>query len=217
MLTREVMLKNENIKQIDFIGGDNSHSFFYNDLKKSIEIIGRKTTEPDFLITIDNEKSFCIELKTAAVEVFSIKKGNIEQLYKEAAYNNRITLILMIDLENELYSLENLNYFNILQPFSNLRMEGQLCYHFPVPEKNMGYLIKENLDEYLDENIFKLSKVKKLKALKKAEEINDKRFVVIIKNKIMLEKQQENREIKISDFDDKIRKIKEKYPEIVMD
>lgn len=216
LLLKELLSKNKEIKKIEFIGGDSSHQFKYDDVEKKISIIGKKTVEPDFLVILKNNKSFCVELKTAAVEVFSIKKGNIEQLYIETAYNNRITVIMMIDLENELYSLENLSYCNILRPFVNQRMEGQLCYNFPAPEQQIADLIKENFDEYLDENIFKLDIIKKLKALKKAEEINNKRFIKIIKNKMSLEKKEENKEIKLDEMNKEIEKIRTKCPEVTM-
>jgi hypothetical protein len=216
MLLRELLSKNAGIKKVEFIGGDLSHKFIFTDDKR-IEILGKKSVEPDFLITLHNDKKFCIELKTAAVEVFSIKKGNIEQLYKETAYNNRITLILMVDLENELYSLENLTYFNILQPFVNQRMEGQLCYNFPSPEKVISNIISENFEDYLDESIFSHIKIKKLKALKKAEDIEDKRFVRIIKNKIALEKKEENMKVAHDLFEIEVLNIKKKCPEIDME
>jgi len=216
ILLKELLSKNKAIKKIEFIGGDSSHKFIYDDKDNKIKIIGKKTTEPDFLITSKNNETFCIELKTAAVEVFSMKKSNVEQLYKETAYNNRITVIMMIDLENELYSLENLNYFSILRPFINQRMEGQLCYNFPVPEEKIGALTKEEFSGYLDENIFKLDSIRKLKALKKAEEINDKRFIKIIKNKISLEKKEEERDIKLDEANKEIENIKMKCPEVIM-
>ena len=34
-----------------------------------------------------------------------------EKLYYDVQLNNRITLILMLDLENKVYSIENLKYF----------------------------------------------------------------------------------------------------------
>lgn len=216
MLIKELLRKNNNIADISFIGGDHHHNFVFNDKDKKIEINGKKSTEPDFLIKLNNNKIFCIELKTAAVEVFSIKKGNVEQLYKETAYNERITLILMIDLENELYSIENLNYFNILKPFVNQRMEGQLCYNFPVPEDKLDNLMFENFNDYLDENIFKLDNIKKLRALRKAENNNNLFLTKIIKYKISLEKKEEDKEIKLEKAEEEIKKIKDKCPDVSM-
>lgn len=122
----------------------------------------------------------------------------------------------MIDLENELYSIENLNYFNLLKPFVNQRMEGQLCYNFPIPEQNVKDLIDQKFDEYLDENIFNLDRIKKLKALKKATEINDKRFIKIIKYKISLEKKEEERDIKLDEVNKEIENIITKCPDVKM-
>ncbi len=215
-LLKEFLIKNEKIEKISFYGGDSSHKFLYNDQEKKIDIKGKKTVEPDFLIKLKNIDEFCVELKTAAVEVFSIKKGNIEQLYKETAYNDRITLIIMIDLENELYSIENLNYFNLAYPFINQRMEGQLCYNFPVPEKKINLLFKEDFNSYLDNDIFSIDKIKKLKALKKAEDIKDKIFIRIIKNKLRLEKYEEDKIFHMENFDNKISLIEERCPDISM-
>lgn len=122
----------------------------------------------------------------------------------------------MIDLENELYSLENLNYFNILRPFVNHRMEGQLCYNFPVPEQDIKDLTRENFNEYLDESIFKLDIIKKLQALKKAQDINNSRFIKIIKNKISLEKKEENRDIKLDEMNKEVENIKKRCPDVSM-
>ncbi len=213
-LIKEILLKNKNLKSVDYLGGDSSHSFLYDHTAKKIEIVGVKSVTPDFLISLNNNKTFTIELKTAAVEVFSIKKGNIEQLYKETAYNNRINLILMIDLENELFSIENLVYFNSLTPFVNQRMEGQLCYHFPAPDKKLAELLTLDFNQYLDENIFKIEMVKKLKALKQAEDIENERLINIIKNKINTEKLTDNLKFQTKEIEKKINNIKSRYPEI---
>lgn len=215
-LIREVLLQNKTISNVDFLGGDSSHKFSYNEETKIISVDGIKNTQPDFLIELKNGKNFCLELKTAAAGVFSVKKGNVQQLYMETAYNNRITVIMMIDLENQLYSLENLSYFNVSKPFVNQRMEGQLCYHFPSPEDRIEYLIEQDFNEYLDDEIFNLDSIKKLKALKKAEDINDKRFIKIIKNKISIEKKKEDRDLHIDNMNISINKIEVKYPEVNM-
>ncbi len=213
-LLREVLLKNKNIKTVDFVGGDSKHRFIYTAETKIITIQGQKTVEPDFIVTLKNGKTFYIELKTAAKEIFTIKKGNIEQLYKSSAYNDKITVILMVDLINKFYSIQNLKYFNNLKPFVNQRMEGQLCYQFPSPNTPIPDIINENLEQYLDETIFLLDIIKKLKALKIAESVNNKELVKIIKNKMMLEKKEEDKKKKIEDFDIEINKIIEKCPKI---
>lgn len=214
-LLKEILLKNKNVKAVDFIGGDSKHQFIYIDETKTITIQGQKTVEPDFIITLKNDKTFYIELKTAAKEIFTIKKGNVEQLYKSSAYNDKITVILMIDLVNNFYSIKNLKYFNNLRPFVNQRMEGQLCYQFPNPDIPITEIINENLEQYLDETIFLLDIIKKLKALKFAEIKNDKKLIKIIKYKMTLEKKEEDKKIKIEDFDIEINKIIEKCPEII--
>lgn len=214
LLIKEVLSRNEDIKEILFLGGDSSHTFICDNEKKKLNIIGQKSVSPDFLIILKDNTTFSIELKTAAVEVFSIKKGNIEQLYKETAYNNRINLILMVDLENKLFSIENLMYFNLLKPFVNNRMEGQLCYNFPAPENEIGKLKEINFRNYLDNNIFEIDFVRKLKALKKAEDQNNENLIRTIKNKIKVEKLKENLDFQTNEIHEQILKIENKYPGI---
>lgn len=210
----EIFKQNQNIKNIEFYGGDSAHKFNYDINNKKIIIEGAKETKPDFLLTLDNNIQFCIELKTAAKEVFTIKKGNVEQLYLEAGYNNRITLILMIDLENKLFSIQNLEYFHYLKPFINQRMEGQLCYNFPIPEENLELLTQLNFKKYLDNKLFDIIEVKKIKALKIAEENNNKYLIDLIKNKIKLDKIKEEKNYNIELYDEKISKILLKNKEL---
>lgn len=215
-LVKELLSKNKHIKTIKYLGGDSSHSFHFDKSREIIEIIGQKSVRPDFLITLSDNAICTIELKTAAVEVFSIKKGNIEQLYRETAYNNRINLILMIDLENVLFSIENLVYFNLLKPFVNQRMEGQLCYNFPPPERGLSEIQTLDLHQYLDESIFEIDMVRKLKALKRAEDTENGRFIYIIKNKIRIDKLKEKLELNTKEIEEQVGNIRLRYPEVAM-
>lgn len=208
-----ILARNNQIKSIEKLGGDKSNSFIYDHNERKIKIEGEKTVIPDFKITNKDGIEYCIELKTAAKEVFTIKQGNIEQLYKEPAVNNRITIILMIDLNNRLYSIENLKYFTALQPFPNQRMEGQLCYNFPVPDKLLLNLEQENFDVYLDESIFLLEYVKKLRALDTATKTNNEKLKQIIKAKLKIEKLKTNIEINNELWNKQIKSIQQKYPE----
>lgn len=210
----EILKQNNNLKKITLYGGDKTHHFIYNDTDKKIEIEGMKETKPDFLLIDNNDNEFCIELKTAAREVFSIKKGNIEQLYKEAGNYNRITLILMIDLQNKVYSIENLKYFYQLKPFVNQRMEGQLCYNFPAPDKQLNLLQNMKFDTYIDNSIFDILEVKKIKALKVATELNNKEYIKLITAKIKLDKIEEEKQFQIEQFDFQIQNIIEKYSNV---
>ncbi len=212
----EYLKLNKNISNIKLLGGDSSHKFIYNGEEKKIIVEGIKSVQPDFIITLNNGKKFCLELKTSAKKVFTIKKGNVEQLYKESAYNNHITLILMIDLVNQIFSLENLKYFSTLKPFVNQRIEGQLCYNFPTPESSIVDLKEEDFGFYIDETIFELEYIKKLKAQKLAEGKKDKRLIKIIKNKIKLEKKKEEKIYQIDLYDNAINNIINKCPEIEM-
>ncbi len=209
-----ILNDNKNISTIKHNGGDATHKFLYNHSEKNIKIDGIKTVVPDFKIISKKNIEYCIELKTAAKEVFTIKKSNVNQLYNEPAINNRITIILMIDLKNKLFSVENLQYFSTLKPFPNARMEGQLCYNFPAPDKPLSDLKNEYFDHYLDNNIFNLDYIKKLKALNKAKISNNLRLKRIIKNKLSIERKLEDRDLNYEEETNKIKKIKEKIPEV---
>ena len=210
----EILKNNKYVSNIEFYGGDLSHEFIYDNTTKKILIEGIKETKPDFLIKLKSGIEICIELKTAAKGIFTIKKGNVEQLYKEAGYNNRITLILMIDLENKLNILENLKYFYLLKPFVNQRMEGQLCYNFSIPNIQLLNLENADFNDYIDNTLFDLLDVKKLKALHIAESINNQELIKLIKNKIKLDSIIEDKNFNIEVFNEKINNIKIKCKNI---
>ncbi len=217
----EILKQNKTIKNINFFGDDGSHEFFINNENK-IEIKGSKTTTPDFLIEFNDGKKLLMELKSAAREVFTIKKGNVKSLSKSAAFEKIPTSIIMIDLVNNTYEIKNLKYFIHLQPFVNHAMEGQLCYDFPRPSKNIKELIDENIYQYIDEDIFDFEIVKKYIVLAKASQNKPKlgkatilkKYMTIINKKIKLEELNEELIISQADFNSKICNIKEKYPEV---
>jgi len=220
-LILEIIAKNRDVKEINFFGDDGEHNFFVNS-KNLIEIAGSKTTNPDFLIEFKNGKKLLMELKSAAKEVFTIKKGNIKSLSKSAAFEKIPTSIIMIDIANKTYEIKNLKYFIHLQPFVNQRMEGQLCYDFPRPTKDIKNLIDEDIVQYIDEDIFNFEIVKKYIVLakastneaKKGKKSMLKKFITIINKKIRLEELNEELIIAKDDFIRKIYDIKEKYPEV---
>jgi len=217
----EILKQNDTIKNIKFFGDDGSHEFFINNENK-IEIKGSKTTTPDFLIEFNDGKKLLMELKSAAREVFTIKKGNVKSLSKSAAYEKIPTSIIMIDLVNNSYEIKNLKYFIHLQPFVNHAMEGQLCYDFPRPSKSIEVLIRENLYQYIDEDIFDFEIVKKYIILAKASQKKPKagkatmlkKYMTIINKKIKLEELNEELIISQADFNNKIYNIKAKYPQV---
>ncbi len=220
-LILEIIAKNKDVKEINFFGDDGEHNFFIND-ENLIEIAGSKTTNPDFLIEFKNGKKLLMELKSAAKEVFTIKKGNIKSLSKSAAFEKIPTSIIMIDIANKTYEIKNLKYFIHLQPFVNQRMEGQLCYDFPRPTKDIKNLINENIIQYIDEDIFNFEIVKKYIVLakastneaKKGKKSMLKKFITIINKKIKLEELSEELIIAQDDFNRKICDIKKQYPEV---
>ncbi|MBS8122078.1 hypothetical protein [Candidatus Vampirococcus lugosii] len=206
-----LLSKNLSINLIEGFGDDSKHDFFIND-KNQIEIYGSKTTQPDYIIKLNNGKEFLLELKSASKGIFSIKKGNIDQLSKSCAYNGKITLILMIDLLTGSYDLKGLNFFKSNRPFVNQRMEGQLCYDFPVPKNEIKNLINENFNEYLDEDIFNDEFIKKLSLLKIAEDKNNQLYKRIIKQKMRIEKLEEELNYHNESIKQKIQEIKQKHP-----
>ena len=117
----------------------------------------------------------------------------------------------MIDLQNKVYSIENLKYFYQLKPFVNQRMEGQLCYNFPAPDKELKLLQTMKFNTYIDNSIFDILEVKKIKALKIATELNNKEYIKLITAKIKLDKIEEEKQFQIEQFDFQIQNIVEKY------
>jgi len=217
----KIIEANKMVKKINFFGDDGNHDFFINE-KNQIEIKGNKTTNPDFLIEFKNGEKLLMELKSAAREVFTIKKGNVKALSKAAAFENIPTSIIMIDLVNYTYEIKNLKYFIHLQPFVNHAMEGQLCYEFPRPIKKIDNLIKEDIYQYIDEDIFDFEIVKKYIILAKASKNEPKKgkasilkkYKTIINKKIRLEELEEELLILQEDFKLKISNIIEKYPDV---
>jgi hypothetical protein len=220
-LILEIISKNKDIKDINFFGDDGNHDFFINS-KNQIEIKGEKTTVPDFLIEFNNGKKLLMELKSAAKEVFTIKKGNVKALSKSAAFEKIPTSIIMIDLANKTYEIKNLKYFINLQPFVNQRMEGQLCYDFPRPTKSIENLKNEDISRYVNNDIFDFEIVKKYIVLAKASSNKPKKgkmaklkkYVTIINKKIRVEELNEELIISQADFNNRINDIIVKYPEV---
>jgi hypothetical protein len=217
----EIISKNKDIKDINFFGDDGNHNFFINS-KNQIEIQGEKTTVPDFLIEFNNGKKLLMELKSAAKEVFTIKKGNVKSLSKSAAFEKIPTSIIMIDLANKTYEIRNLKYFINLQPFVNQRMEGQLCYDFPRPTKSIENLKNEDISRYVDNDIFDFEIVRKYIVLAKASSNKAKKgkiaklkkYVTIINKKIRVEELNEELIVSQADFNSRINDIIVKYPEV---
>ncbi len=210
-----ILQQNNCFKSVRLYGGDSSHLFLYDKVNKIITIEGEKTTKPDLICKNHQDQEFCIELKTAAKGIFSIKKGNIDQLYKDAGQHDRITLIIMIDLENKLYQIKNLQFFHNKQPFINQRMEGQLCYEFPHPDLALGNIINHNLIDLLDYSILNIEDVKKYKSLKIAEIRKDLKMIKLITNKIKIDKIIFEKNLQDQDFASKMQKIINKSPEVI--
>lgn len=199
--------KNNSVKEISYSGNDSEHNFIFDNESKLIKIAGEKTTNPDFLITLKNGYQFFIELKTAAAGIFTIKKGNVMQLYKTVATTQIYSIILMIDIVNGLYEFKDLNYFETLHPFVNQRMEGQLCYNFPTPTKPFSNLTKENfLSEYNDK-IFKNNVVFKYTILEMAKNKNNRELLKIAKNKLAIENKKEELKFQIDTYSEEIKKL----------
>ncbi len=217
----EIISQNSMIRNIDFSGDDGNHNFFINKDGK-IEIMGVKSTIPDFLIEFHDVKKLLIELKSAARELFTIKKGNVKSLSKSAAFEKIPTSIIMIDLVNGTFEIKNLKYFINLQPFVNHAMEGQLCYDFPRPTKNIKDLISEDFYQYVDDDIFDFEIVKKYLVLaksslnkpKKGKAQELKKYTTIINKKIRVEELDEELILSQEDYINKISKIKTQYPDV---
>lgn len=183
----EVLKNNKNIIKIELTGNDSSHSFIYTDEKK-VKIVGEKTTVPDFLLTLIDGTKIYLELKTSATEVYTIKTGNVEQLQKTMGETNIYSLIVMIDLISGFYEIKDISFFLNSFPFINNRMEGQLCYDFPKPFKEIQSLLYEKFNEYIKYEMFERDEIKKYKCKYIAERNGDKELLKKINSKIKMDK-----------------------------
>ena len=206
--------KNPKVLSVEMTGNDYEHKFIYDRTKKKVSIAGTKTTIPDYLITMKNGTKVYLELKTAAAEVFSIKIGNVKQLQKTMGSTNIYSMIIMIDLVNELYDIKDMKFFINSFPFVNQRMEGQLCYDFPNPSKKFSEIMSEDFSSYIDENMFSIEEVLKYKCLSIAEKNEDKKMIKDIKNKISLEDLYNEFKFKEEEFKKKVDTLVQKSPEI---
>jgi len=212
-LIYNLISKNPIVAKIEYTGNDAEHNFIFDEENKLIKIAGEKTTNPDFLVTLKDNRNFFIELKTAAAGIFTIKKGNVMQLYKTIAQTKIYSIILMIDIINGLYEFKDLNYFSNQHPFVNQRMEGQLCYHFPTPTKPFSNLIHEDfLIEYNSE-IYNHPIVIKYSLLN-ISQLTNKAFTKIIKKKLDVDNKREEFEFQKMKHEVEIAKIIKECPEV---
>ncbi len=212
----KVLEKNLYIKSVNLFWKDKNHDFIYNHEIKKIQINWEKSTDPDIEIVLKNWNKFLLELKTANKDIFSIKRWNVESLFSSVANYEQFCLIMMLDLAKWLFEIKDLTYFETQKPFSNANIEWQICYNFPTPKTWIETLTKINLDSFANLLVLENIWVKKFKLLKISIEKEDKTWKKIIENKIKLEKLEEEMNINIDDFKDRIEKIKVKTPEVEM-
>lgn len=212
----KVLEKNLYIKSVNLFWKDKNHDFIYNHEIKKIQIDWEKSTDPDIEIVLKNWNKFLLELKTANKDIFSIKRWNVESLFSSVANYEQFCLIMMLDLAKWLFEIKDLTYFETQKPFSNANMEWQICYNFPTPNTWIETLTKINFDSFANLLVLENIWVKKFKLLKIAIEKENKTWKKIIENKIKLEKLEEEMNINIDDFKDRIEKIKVKTPEVEM-
>jgi len=210
----ELLKKNKFVVSVDFFGEDKMHNFLEENGK--IIILGRKTTDPDFDLTLKNGGKLLLELKSAAKNVFSIKKGNVKQLIKSFVNYEKLSAIVMIDINIGAYEIKGFDYFSDKRPFINQRMEGQLCYEFPMPQKSFRKLMNDDLTIFSDKDIGNNPIVRKLLLLKKAKGLDKKELVRIIKNKLKIEEIKEEFSYRGKLLREKIKKIEEKNKDINM-
>jgi len=206
--------KNPMVLSVEMTGNDSKHEFIYDTVKKKISIAGSKTTIPDYLITMKDGAKVYLELKTAAAEVYSIKIGNVKQLQKTMGKTNIYSMIIMIDLVNELYDIKDMNYFINSFPFVNQRMEGQLCYDFPKPTKKFSEILSEDFSSYIKENVFLTEAVVKYRCLSVAENNKDKKMMKVINDKIKLDELTNELKFKENEYKKKIDNLIKKSPDI---
>jgi len=214
-LILELLKCNKFVDNVEFFGKDKSHDFIYFNETKEIKIAGSKSTDPDILVTLKNQTKFLVEIKTAAKNIFSIKKGNVQNLIRSTANFNLSCIILMLDLVQGFYEIKDLNFFLNQKPFQNANMEGQLCYDFPSPKNPLKNLLSLDFGPFLDLSIFENLQVKKFNLLKIAIEKGNKLIAKTIKNKLELEKIEEECEMNNQEYDLKKKKIIEKDSQVL--
>jgi|GEM_PF-1687662 len=185
----ELLKKNKFVASVTLFGGDKKHDFFEENEK--INIFGEKTTIPDFDLILKNGGKLLLELKSAAKNIFSIKKGNVEQLIKSFVAYEKLSIIIMVDINIGAYEIKGLDYFKGQKLFVNQRMEGQLCYEFPVPQKPFCKLLDEDFTVFSNKDIRNNLMVEKLLLLKRAKDLGKKELEKIIINKLKIEKIEE--------------------------
>lgn len=213
-LVIKLLEKNKSIKSVKLFWKDKIHDFLYLESEKKIKIDWEKSTDPDIEIILDNWNRFLLELKTANKDIFTIKRWNVESLFRSVAEYDNFYLIMMLDLSKWLYEIKDLTYFEGEKPFSNANMEWQICYNFPIPNNSLETITKIDFDSFANMLVLENIWVKKFRLLKKTIEIWDKRWEKIIKNKIRLEKLEEEMNINIDSYNKKIQNIKIKIPEV---
>lgn len=206
--------KNKFVKSVEYSGNDADHMLIFDHTNKLIKIAGDKTTNPDFLITLKDDRQFFIELKTAAAGVFSIKQGNVNQLYKTMGFTEIYSVVLMVDIVNGLYDIKDINYFTTLHPFVNNRMEGQLCYEMPEPKKPFAEIVNEDFLMNYNPAIFNNHNVLKYKLFKESNDI-DSTIAKIIKTKIAYESKIEEFEFQKAEHEKEMQKYISKCPQIL--
>lgn len=211
----KVLELNNKISSVKLFWKDKIHDFIYNHEEKKIKIDWEKSTDPDIEVVLKNWKNFLLELKTANKDIFTIKRWNVESLFSSVANYDKFCLIMMLDLAKWLYEIKDLTYFENEKPFSNANMEWQICYNFPIPNYNLESLKRIDLDLFSNVLVLENIIVKKFRLLKIANEKWNKKLIKIIKNKITIEKLEEEMNINIYDFQKRIDNIKTKVPEVI--
>lgn len=212
-LMLDAIKKNSQVRRVKFFGEDKYHDFKVE--KRKIVILGKKSTEPDYLIGLKKRKGFLLELKSAAKDVYSIKKGNVESLIRSFVKYSLPTAIVMIDLNSAKYEAKGIDFFQGKRPFVNQRMEGQLCYNFPEPSKLMENFKDENLERLAARSEKALKKneyCRKTILLKKAKELGNEDLARAIKGKMRIEKLGAQLKVQTGSTKARIKKIKEKGP-----
>lgn len=206
-----VVRKNCQVETAEFFGEDKEHDFVEEEGK--IRILGKKSTEPDYLALLPNDKRLFLELKSAAKNVYSIKKGNVKNLTRSFVDHSIPTTILMIDLNTGKYEIKGIGFFKGKKPFVNQRMEGQLCYDFPEPSKPMQEFPAENLTQLVVESETELrgdTYWKGYRLLKKAREVGARNLEKAIIDKIRIEELEAKKRIQSRTLEERINKIKKR-------
>ena len=138
----------------------------------------------------------------------------MNKLQENVGFTLIYSVIIMVDLLNGLYGIQDMEDFLNFLPFINNRMEGQLCYEFPRPDKEFKEILLEDFSNYIKPEIFETEEIKSYRCLYLAQISDDKKLARKIKKKIKLEQMQFEFKSKEELYKEEVEKITDEILEM---